>query len=106
MKTSRAFLLLGLLTLAACGAAPTPTTLPVPVATPERALISYGLYELNVTGMNTEKPAATVTSSSLHAQTSEVGGLEFTPLSFGTYTDEQTRMRYVRASFKVKNNAG
>lgn len=109
MKTPRASLLLGLLTLAACGAAPSTSTSPpasVVSPAPERTLISYGLYELNITGLNTEKPAATVTAPGLSAQASEVSGLEFTPVSFGTYTDEQTRIRYIRASFKVTNNAG
>lgn len=112
MKTPRALLLLGLLTLAACGNESQPTNPPPttsntsPTTTVHQALTSYGLYELTLAGLSTEKPSAIVSAAGLHSQTAEVNSLDFTPLSVASHTDEQARIRYVRASFKVKNNSG
>ena len=105
MKTPRTLLLLGLLTLAACNSTSNPgvpDTQP-PVTSPVRTLQSFGLYELNVTGVGTSTPHAVVKAAGLRAQSTEINGLQFTPLSFGTYTDERTRTRYMRASFTVVN---
>lgn len=117
MRKTNAFLLLGLLSLAACGTAPETTVTQPPVSTPATPPKSstpavtrptLGLYELQVSGANSASPSAKVSalSAGLRAMSGEVSGLSFEPVSFGTYTDEATKTRYLRASFRVINNSG
>ncbi|WP_135230361.1 Ig-like domain-containing protein [Deinococcus fonticola] len=102
MKNPRALLLLGLLTLAACGTAPAPDTHNPPVSAPDQALRDYGLYELNVSGLDTDKPSSQVSPMTV-APNTEVQGLQYTLQSIGTHTDEVSRTRYIQVSFKVTN---
>ncbi|KEF33187.1 nuclease [Deinococcus sp. RL] len=103
-------LLAGLLALAACGQAPQASLPSVPAAgaAPTRTPVrSLGLFELSVTGATTANPTATVRpAAGLSAQASEVPGLAFEPLSFGTFTDEKNGMRYLRATFRLTNGSG
>lgn len=104
-------LLAGLLALAACGQAPQATVPPgtpaAPSAPARPALKSLGVFELNVTGATTAAPTATVRPlSGVGAQATEVGGLTFEPVSFGTFTDEAARVRHLRATFRVRNGSG
>lgn len=105
MKTPRALLLLGLLTLAACGntSTPTPTPPTQPPITAPKALRSYGLYDLSISGASSGTPVGSVSRTDV-PNVNEVRGLEFSPVSFGTYTDEAARVRYLRATFRVTNN--
>ncbi|MCP2013321.1 putative extracellular nuclease [Deinococcus sp. HSC-46F16] len=108
---SKRLLLAGLLSLAACGQAPQgslPPNAPAAPSAPARpALKSLGVFELSVTGATTAAPTATVRpAAGLSAQATEVGGLSFEPVSFGTFTDEAARVRYLRATFRVKNGSG
>ena len=107
MKVSRSLVLLGLLTLAACGSTPGNTSpQPSPIVAPARQLQSFGLYELSVNGATTAAPESRIFRTGLSSQTNDIQGLKFTPLSTGTYTDELSRTRYLRASFKVSNETG
>ncbi|MFC5847088.1 ExeM/NucH family extracellular endonuclease [Deinococcus petrolearius] len=105
-------LLLGLLTLSACGqpAGQTPTTGQTPVAQtpdPARPARSLGLYELKVSGLGTRKLQATMTrAGGLSAQASEVGGLSFTPYSTVNLVDSGRKVVHMTASFTVTNTSG
>ncbi|GAA5532716.1 ExeM/NucH family extracellular endonuclease [Deinococcus aluminii] len=106
----RRWLLAGLLALAACGQTPqtgsTPTA-PTAAAPTRPALTSLGTYELSITGATTANPTASIRpAGGLTGQAQEVGGLTFDPLSFGTFTDEQNKVRYLRATFRVTNGSG
>lgn len=112
-RISKLILLCGVLSLASCGVTHTLSGGVSAVSTPHiKASLpvrpTLGLYQLAVTGATLETLSASVTplSPSVRAQGLEVSGLSFTPLSFGTYTDEGTHIRYLRASFKVVNNSG
>ncbi|SMB91849.1 ExeM/NucH family extracellular endonuclease [Deinococcus hopiensis] len=99
-------LLAGLLALASCSQVPQ-VAVPAAPAIPTRApLKSLGVYELSVTGANTASPSATIRPTGLQGQAQEVGGLTFAPVSFGTFTDEATRTRHLRATFRVTNGSG
>ncbi|WP_019012046.1 ExeM/NucH family extracellular endonuclease [Deinococcus aquatilis] len=109
MPTKR-FILAGLLALTACGqpGAQTPSN---PTASqpstnqPGRATpANLGTYELRVTGANSATPTISVQAvKGLQPQATAVSELLYTPLSAGTLTDEAGRVRYLRASFRVKN---
>lgn len=105
MTSPRVLVLLGLLALAACG--PGPVTPPhPPVTAPVTEPRPLGLYELSLTDLNGPSPTGVIVRAGLRGQAAEVQGLQFTPVSFGTYTDETARVRYLRASFRVTNGSG
>ncbi|GAA5511969.1 hypothetical protein Dcar01_00683 [Deinococcus carri] len=114
MTHPKRLLLVGLLALAACGQTPQTGSLPTnpsnptaPAAPTRAPLRGLGVYELSVTGATTASPTASVRpAGGLSGQAQEVGGLTFEPLSFGTFTDEQNRVRYLRATFRVTNGSG
>ncbi|UQN06984.1 ExeM/NucH family extracellular endonuclease [Deinococcus sp. QL22] len=111
MPTKR-LILAGLLALTACGqpnvqtpAANQPNASQPSANQPGRAApTSLGIYELRVTDATSATPTISVQAvKGLAPQATDVTDLLYTPLSAGTLTDEANRVRYLRASFRVKN---
>ncbi|WP_240740822.1 ExeM/NucH family extracellular endonuclease [Deinococcus sp. Arct2-2] len=100
-------ILAGLLALTACGqpSVQTPNASQPGATQPGRAApTNLGTYELRVTDATSATPTISVQAvQSLQPQATAVNDLLYTPLSAGTLTDEANRVRYLRASFRVKN---
>ncbi|MDB5045274.1 MAG: nuclease, partial [Deinococcus sp.] len=104
---SKRLILAGLLALTACGqpSAQTPAANQPNANQPDRATpANLGTYELRVTGANSATPTISVQAvKGVQPQATAVSDLLYTPLSAGTLTDEAGRVRYLQASFRVKN---
>jgi predicted extracellular nuclease len=104
---SNRLILAGLLALTACGqpSVQAPNANQPGANQPARtAPANLGTYELRVTDANSATPTISVQAvKGLQPQATAVSDLLYTPLSAGTLTDEANRVRYLRASFRVKN---
>lgn len=104
-RLSAVAVLLGLLTLSACGQ-PSESNPPT-ITPPSQGLKSVGLFELNMNGVGSEQAKASIQAvrGGISAQASEIGGLNFTYYSSSTVVDNVNKMLYVSSTFTVENNS-